>query len=256
MFLECIPDYKEAEQWAQLAQKFNAGFEYNEFFRPDILDNNALTEEIIHIYSSLGRAQDRDTLHGAFLDICVNSDDPMIKKASDYRVEQCLDIASRMGVRGVVFHTNYITGFSLKSYRELWVERNADYWHEKLEKYPMLNIYMENMFDESPELLGSLYRELSDCGRFGICFDIAHANLSKVNIDEWINAFSGGIKHIHINDNDGLEDLHLALGEGIIEWSVLKRPELSLQNPSVLIEVSGRDRFNKSVEFLTGRGLL
>lgn len=256
MYLECIPDYKDIEKWAELSEKYNASFEYNEFFRPDLLDDKMLTEEIIKVYSSLGRNMKNDTLHGAFLDICINSSDSMIKKASDYRVEQGLDIAARLGVKAVVFHTNYLTGFSLKSYRDSWVERNIEYWSKKLEKYSMLNIYIENMFDESPELLARLSRKMAEQKRFGICFDIAHANLTNIAIEEWVLAFSEGIRHLHINDNDGKEDLHMAVGEGIIDWEILKNETLLRNDPSLLIEVSGADKFEKSISYLKDKGLI
>ena len=43
------------------------------------------------------------TLHGAFLDVTVFSDDSLIARASDYRVEQSLTIAKRLGVEGLYF---------------------------------------------------------------------------------------------------------------------------------------------------------
>ena len=38
-----------------------------------------------------------------------------IFKASDYRVRQCMDIAVKMGLKAVIFHTNYIVNFRLRS---------------------------------------------------------------------------------------------------------------------------------------------
>ena len=68
-----------------------------------------------------------DTMHGAFLDICVDSADAMIFKASDYRVRQCMDIAVKMGLKAVIFHTNYIVNFRLRSYLDSWIDRNEEY---------------------------------------------------------------------------------------------------------------------------------
>ena len=250
MIVECIPEYERAQKWAGISEKYGLYFEYNEFFNPAVLDDKARLKEIINIYTGLGRDISKDTLHGAFLDITVASSDPLIRNASDYRVEQSLETASKLGVRGVVFHTNYLTDFHLKSYRDNWVSSNIDYWGRKCEKYPDLNIYLENMFDVTPELLAKAARGLSGTKNFGVCLDLAHAYLSGMPLKEWIRELDGHIKHIHINDNDGREDLHLAVGDGSMDWNILKDDLLFKDDPSVLIEVSGQEKLEASVKYL------
>ena len=80
------------------------------------------------------------TYHGAFLDVTIFSQDSKILEVSDYRVEQSIAIARRLGAKAIVFHTNYISNFRQKEYRESWVEKNASYWSKKLCKYPDINI--------------------------------------------------------------------------------------------------------------------
>ncbi|MCR5206089.1 MAG: TIM barrel protein [Lachnospiraceae bacterium] len=256
MILECIPDYREAEDWAELAEKEKLVFEYNEFFNPTVLEDNEKIKEIISIYRSLNRDTSNDTVHGAFFDITVSSSDPLIRNASDYRVSQSIEIAEALNARGVVFHTNYLTDFKSVPYRDNWVDANILYWTEKCQNHPDINIYLENMFDESPELIGRVAEGMKELPNFGICLDIAHAFLSQVPVGEWIGTLEGFIKHIHINDNDGCEDLHLAVGSGKIDWSVLKCEKLFKLNPSVLIEVSTRERLDASIGFLKAMGFM
>ena len=250
MIIECIPDYRQSEEWADMADKYGLAFEYNEFFNPEVLEDKDLTEKIIGVYEGLGRDTSNDTLHGAFLDITIHSSDPLIRNASDYRVRQSLDIASRLNCRGVVFHTNYLTDFKSIPYRKNWVDINTMYWDKLCSEYKNINIYLENMFDESPELLADVAENLKQVDNFGVCFDIAHAFLSNVPLDTWTGALTPNIKHIHINDNDKLQDLHLAVGSGQIDWSILKNKELFAASPSLLIEVSGMDRLLSSYQFL------
>ena len=256
MVLECIPEYGKAEEWGELSEKYGLSFEYNEFFNPAVLEDDNKIDEIVGIYNSLGRDRSNDTLHGAFLDITVSSSDPMIRNASDYRVRQSLDIASRLKVKGVVFHTNYLTDFKSIPYRDSWVEINTKYWDMMCLEHKHLNIYLENMFDDTPELLSRVAQNLSDTENFGVCLDIAHAFLSRVPIEEWVSSLSAHIRHIHINDNDGLQDLHMAVGAGKIDWNVLKNPELFTASPSVLIEVSGKDKLKKSCSYLQNAGFI
>ncbi|MBR4343960.1 MAG: sugar phosphate isomerase/epimerase [Lachnospiraceae bacterium] len=250
MILECIPEYKKAEEWAGLSEKYGLSFEYNEFFNPAVLEDENLIDEIVGIYNGLGRDGKNDTLHGAFLDITVSSSDPMIRNASDYRVSQSLEIASRLNARGVVFHTNYLTDFKSSVYRQNWVDSNIKYWGRKCHEYGGLNIFLENMFDNTPELLAKVAAGLSETENFGVCLDLAHAFLSRTALKEWIEALSGHVMHIHINDNDGLEDLHLSVGAGKMDWNILKEKALFDRDPSVLIEVSGREKLETSYEFL------
>lgn len=193
------------------------------------------------------------TLHGAFLDVTVFSDDSLIARASDYRVEQSLTIAKRLGAKGVVFHTNYIANFKTDSYRDSFVKKNAVYWSEKLLKYPDIQIYMENMFDDTPELLAGLAEELKGYKNFGVCFDYAHAHVFG-NPDEiglWVRTLAPYVKHLHINDNDFRQDLHLAVGDGKIDWKLFKNYyENYFPDATVLIEVNSMEKIRKSLDFL------
>ncbi|MBO7632641.1 MAG: TIM barrel protein, partial [Lachnospiraceae bacterium] len=118
--------------------------------------------------------------------------------------------------------------------------------------HPDVCIFLENMFDESPELLTRVADGLFDGPNFGVCLDLAHAFLSEVPTDGWTEALFGSVRHIHINDNDGREDLHLPVGSGSMDWSVLREERLFSREPSVLIEVSGRERLLASLQYLKG----
>ncbi|MBO4695892.1 MAG: sugar phosphate isomerase/epimerase [Lachnospiraceae bacterium] len=256
MILECIPDSRDIETWVKLSETYGLRFEYNEFFRPAVLEDPAAIDGLIRLYKGLGRDTSDDTVHGAFFDITVASSDPLIRNASDYRVKQSIEIAERLGARGVVFHTNYLSDFRSSSYREGWAESNTRYWGDICAAHGSVCIFLENMFDESPELLGKVASNLKDVPNFGVCLDIAHAFLSDVPVADWTETLADHVRHIHINDNDGREDLHLAVGSGSIDWSVLKDERLFRKDPSVLIEVSGKDRLESSLKFLKKSGFL
>lgn len=249
--ISCIPKLEELERFLAFSSQYDAAFEYNDFFLPQILDDPIATERIIRAYQDTGRDFSQDTLHGAFLDICVDSQDPLIFRASDYRVRQCMDIAQKMGLRAVIFHTNYIANFPLRSYQKGWVERNEEYWSKLLQYYPSLTIYMENMFDDSPRLLAELAERLRDHPRFWVCLDIAHAKISGSPMIDWYEEMRPFARHLHINDNDGLEDLHMAAGTGTVCWQQFSKWCHSLSQPlSVLIEVRSWQELMASVRFL------
>lgn len=248
-----IPDRNQIDESVQLANAFGCGFEYQDFFAPRLLDNEALCEQLLEAYETMPNKPAVSTFHGVFLDITIFTQDQKIKAAVDERVEMSLQQASRLGAKGVVFHTNYVTNFRQKEYRDSWVNHNARYWREKLEKYPNLEIYIENMFDDSPELLARLGASMKNEERFGVCFDYAHAFVfgGNVPIEEWVRTLAPYTKHIHINDNNKKEDQHLALGDGKIDWKQFKKfYEQYFVDCSVLVEVSGLDQIRQSLEYL------
>lgn len=247
-----VPDPEQPEKSLNIAKKYSCGFEYNDFYTPSFLEEKDQVDRRIEQYCEQ-KCSGIHTMHGAFLDVTVFSDDPRMVRVSDERVIQSLEIARRLNVRAVIFHTNYIPNFHSKSYCQNWLERNEIYWANKLKEYPDVDIYMENMFDMSCELLAELAKRLSKYSNFGVCFDYAHAHAfgDNMQIEYWVQKLAPYIKHIHINDNDLYEDLHLALGEGNIDWKQFKfYYETYFPQATVLIEMKDLDAAEKSLKYL------
>ncbi len=249
--IHIIPDLNKLDESFCLAKKYNANFEYNDFFLPDVLDNKERCKEIMDRYKALDRDRSKDTLHGAFFDITIHSDDKLIREISEKRVYQSMDIAKELGVKGVVFHTNYIDNFRTPFYVENWIKRNADFYKKLLGKYPTLEVYIENMFDSDSDMIVSLAKRLQTEERFGICFDYAHACVFSNNLEKWAVCVAPFVKHMHINDNGMVYDSHMALGKGSIDWK--KFNELITDNKieaSVLVEMSELEKQETSIQYL------
>lgn len=261
MYQKCkfliIPKLDEMEESLRLAEKYGFGFEYNDFFIPDVMDDEKLTDDIVSRYKA-HKLPEYCTMHGAFFDVLIFSSDKKIRKISEERIIQSLEIARKIGARGVVFHTNHTSDLTSEQYVLGWLDRNEEFWRKVLPRYSDLEIYMENMFDRTPDMLCGIAERLSDLPNFGVCFDYAHAVVFGSDIDGWVDAVSPYVKHIHINDNDLENDLHLAVGDGRINWEHFKtcfEGKLSSAK-SVLIETSSLENQRRSAEFLTKLGIL
>lgn len=251
-----IPQLGRIEESLELAERYGLGFEFNDFFLPDTLDNEEKTDSIIAAYHA-HRLPDILTMHGDFLDVTVFSDDSKIREISALRVRQSLDMARKIGARGCVFHTNHNPLIHLELYRRRWLERNIDFWSEILGEYPDINIYIENMFDSSPDMLCALSERLCDYKNYGVCLDYAHAAVFGGGTREWTERISPYVKHLHINDNDLKSDLHLAVGDGLMDWERFKEDYNTLfTNCTVLVEVAGIEKQIKSVDFLRKIGIV
>lgn len=251
-----IPDRNHIGESLRLAEEYHAAFEYNDFFMPNVLDDRKMIRELIRFYQGLGRDMSKDTLHGAFLDVTVHSEDRLIREASMLRMRQSMEAAKELKVRGVVFHTGRIGGFLEPGYLKNWRERNAAYIRKLLQEYPEQEIWLENMFDESPNCLAELAKELEDEKRFGICLDYAHAALTDTDNEIWVQQLAPYIRHMHINDNDGKNDLHQEIGCGKTDWKAYERQMKYYQlQASVLIEIKQTEHQRKSLEYLEKHGI-
>ena len=280
--LYLVPDRKDMKRMCALAAEYGCSFEYNDFYMADMMDDSQRQDEAIADYAKYRGGIARrnpfseiefrrnpfseiefwrnsfstDTMHGAFLDVTIHSDDPRIRDVSVLRVRQSMEIAKKMGLKGVVFHTGRLAGFRAPGYLRNWRDRNASFFAEVANQYPEQQIYMENMFDEAPDILAGLAEKMKDVGNFGICLDYAHAMISGCSGQEWIETLAPYIRHIHINDNDLKNDLHLAVGAGQTDWTEFDQLVRKYQvKAPVLVEVSGYEAQKESLLYMKRHGI-
>ncbi len=251
-----IPDRERIEQSLALAKQYGLGFEFNDFFFPRILDDEKKKEEIATFYDGIDMPG-LLTTHGDFFDVLIFSEDPEIVKISEKRIRQSLDVALRVHAKAVILHTNYEPLLTQEYYRKVWRDRNEEFFRAICSEYPTIQIYMENMFDKDPSELKMLCDSMKDVSNFGVCLDYAHAFVfgTGAALDEWVGDLSEYIRHVHINDNDGKGDLHLAVGDGIIDWEeFVKLRKQYFPDATVLVETTPLDRQEKSLKFMKENG--
>lgn len=247
-----VPDWDNLQKSAAIAKKYGAAFEYDDFFNPAVYSDDAQVEERIKGYLALGRDTSKDTLHGAFLDMAPISNDPVIRAHCRNLMERSFSIARRLGCRGVVFHTGLLTGLRLPSYRQGWLDNMEPLYRELCGAYPELELYLENSLEQEPDLLVEMARRMENVPNFKLCLDYAHADLADTPAEAWARVMSPYIGHVHLNDNDGVSDLHLVPGEGTVDFSRFYRiSKKFFPDTPVLLELSGADCSEKALEFMT-----
>ncbi len=209
-------------EYREIADRYHVGFEINDFFDPKVLDDEAEQSRLIQQYQETG-IPEGSTMHGAFFDIVVFSNDEKIVEISKLRMRQSMEIAKRLGVQGVVFHTNGNPMLSGETYDYNVIVKTTEYLEKLLQAYPNINIYLENMFDATPKILERISERLCKYTNYGVCLDYAHASISDLPMGDWVEALTPYLKHIHINDNDLKKDLHMPVGSGSIDWNQFAR---------------------------------
>ena len=141
-------------------------------------------------------------------------------------------------------------------YLKNWLKVNDDFFRHLAEEYPDQEIYMENMFDEAPDIMGKLAEQMRDVKNFGICLDYSHATLTGCPQKEWVEVLAPYVRHMHINDNDLLNDLHQPVGTGKIDWKVFDHLMREQKiDASILVEIKGYENQRKSLEYMKEHGI-
>lgn len=253
MSISIIPEIEDLQACLDFTAQHHLGWEFNDFMYPDILDNQAEMARLIEIYRSGGLPPTR-SLHGAFLDIAVHSSDSRIRKVSDERVNESIDAANALACQKVIFHSNFISNYTTQLYLDNWVSKNVKYWTAKSKQYPDVDLLIENMFDMTPYLLQRLAEEMSEVPRFGICLDYAHAEVfgnGTNSCNGFVRSLAPYVRHIHLNDCDLRHDLHLTIGEGMLNWDQFAELYAEcMSGASILIEINGLEQQKRSLDFL------
>lgn len=205
---------------AQLARQNGLGLEIDEFCTAMNLDAD-FDRWDAQVRGHLEKT-DRAIFHAPFSELSPCAVDPMVRQVTRYRLDQAARLCQRYGIRRMVVHT----GFIPRTYYPVWfVEQASAFFREFLMSCPAdFELLIENVLDPDPQPIRDMAQAIGD-PRAGLCLDVGHANVaSDLPIDRWLNALAPLIRHYHIHDNDGLNDLHHIPGHGFMGYPDLFGP--------------------------------
>jgi len=178
------------------------------------------------------------TVHAPFMDLSPGSPDPRIRAVADERFEQALAVIPLFQPVTMVCHA----GFSERRYghmRDLWLEHSLAFWARVCERLSAAGamLMIENVYEADPEDLQPLFESL-DAGRVGFCLDTGHQSaFGHRALEDWLNILEPYLGQVHLHDNQGARDDHLAVGSGGIDFDKLfnrlarmgRRPLITLE---------------------------
>ncbi len=240
---------------------------YLEFFlhykmRPELgLDAISVDEceESVHreISQELKNASIPCSIHLPFHDMQPGSIDRLILNSTRERLKKAICIAQIYEPEYILGHTNFFPLYI--NFFPLWLSRAVQTWEEMLKEWPEHPpLYLENVREADPRPLNDLLSELKECN-VKFCFDVGHwasygSGLQYNNLSHWIQTMGPFLQHLHIHDNDGIEDLHLGLGQGIIPWvELFSGLELLELSPSFTLEPHAKEDLEISWTFMKKR---
>ncbi len=179
------------------------------------------------------------TVHAPFMDLNPGAIEPLVREATHQRWMQTLEVAEILQARLVVLHP----GFDRWRYggqSQPWIDACLEFFPPVLEQAARQQclLVLENIFEETPETLVAVLKKL-DSPWLGHCFDAGHWRLfAKNSMEQWFSSLSPWIRHLHVHDNFGDRDAHMAVGEGDIDFDKLFRLVATLKNPpTVTLEI-------------------
>jgi len=162
------------------------------------------------------------TLHGPFIDLSPGSADPEIRTVTRRRFEQVLRLVPLFRPKAVVCHPGY-EKFRYGYMRASWMEKSVEMWHWFSESLNELGsrLVLENVYETAPEDLLPLFEALAP-QRVGFCLDVGHQSVfSRTSLGAWLSVLGPYLRHLHLHDNHGDMDAHLALGNGKVDLPLL-----------------------------------
>ena len=118
-----------------------------------------------------------------------------------------------------VLHLGYSNHIPPKR-KDAWCDRVIESIQEMISTAEEENLILaiENTYEPDGEILQRILESArSPWLRF--CADLGHAACySRMAPEEWIETFKEYIVLLHFHDNDGMDDLHSACGEGVVGY--------------------------------------
>ena len=196
---------------ASLARRYGLGFEITAFCMASALEDSAAASAAEAETADL----DRLWLHAPFAELHPCAIDPLVREIAARRYRQTIAMARRLNVKRIVIHDGYVP---FVYFPEWFVEQSVAFWRGFLPEVPEdMTIALENVMEPEPRLLAEIARQVDD-PRLGLCLDVGHANtfVSRVPPLEWVAPMAPWLRHVHLHNNAGHDDLHDPLGQGTL----------------------------------------
>ena len=237
---------KHLDQFLKYSLNPEIGFDALALERYSLSDFNKIATKLHQHHLTI-------TFHAPFIDLSPGSPDPSIRAITRHRFEQVLQLIPIFKPKTVVCHA----GYDRKRYlfiKDIWFENSVSMWSwlGTCLKEERVLLVLENGFEDDPEDLRILFENLEK-KNVGFCLDVGHqAVFSSLPLETWLESLGKYLEQVHLHDNNGREDSHLALGKGRINFPVLfNYLKTTKKDPPVItLEPHREEDLWPSVEYL------
>ncbi len=195
------------------------------------------------------------TLHGPFIDLSAGSTDPAVLALTRNRFKQLLKLVPVFKPKTVVCHA----GYDWKRYgyfKAQWIENSLETWSWLANGLAETGtgLMLENVYEEDPQDMRVLLDRLKD-HNVGFCLDCGHLSaFGNSGLKTWLESLGPYIRQLHLHDNHGNNDEHLAIGLGNIDFELLFNylKSNNISPPIITLEPHQEEDLWPSLEYLAG----
>ena len=237
----------------------------------EYFDNNKYIEyvEILHDYPYWGLNSNRElidlinsyslkyTIHSPFIDLNIASLNPALAKLSVKEIKRSIELAGKIDSDIVVVHPGFVS-FNGRGKEDIIYEIGKE-GLKSIGEYAKDN-GVDACIENLPNIEGFMYQDVSQLNDtlveldLPMTLDIGHAHTAGFTPDE---IYFDSIKHIHVHDNPGDDDTHLALGEGTFDVNGFFDVFIKNNYEGIyMLELINVDFIEKSLEYMKNLGLI
>jgi len=194
------------------------------------------------------------TLHAPFLGLDPGIKDLAVRLHSGRMMQQAFDLLDIFKPLSIVCHPHLVYGVDelLNAYR---LDLSLEFWSDLVEfaavrKVPVM---FENTYEKSVQgHLDFLQRLNHPNARF--CLDVGHVLAFARNTwQDWLPALEPWLGQLHLHDNNGVNDDHVAIGAGTFDFedffAYLTERKLK---PLLTLEPHSAENLHGSLDYLAG----
>jgi len=180
-------------------------------------------------------------IHAPTVDLNIASLNTGIRKESIKQMKDALNYGSKINATALTLHPGQI-GRNEERIRKYALELAIESIGELVD-YSNIIVSVENM----PERFSFLGNKVEELERIqnetgcGLTVDVGHGNTCG-NCEDFLDLKN--ISYCHLNDNNGIKDQHITLGEGTLDLNLLKKVDKGI------IELNNFDNVLKSKEVI------
>jgi sugar phosphate isomerase/epimerase len=204
---------------------------------------------VARAFTQAGR---RLTIHGPFQDLAPGALDDYVLAASRRRLRQAWRWLPVFQPVNVICHLGYEARHHSWD-KENWLARTAATFRELGAQAAALDIgvMLENVYEKDLALIAEAIRRIN-LPNVQVCLDVGHLNsFGGGDFQGWLETLWPVIGHLHLHDNHGDFDHHLALGTGNVPLQfVLTFLADHNKQPLITLEPHQEDSLDPSLEHL------
>lgn len=198
------------------------------------------------------------TLHAPFFDLTPGGLDPYLLEKTRDKYNMAFDLISVFKPRSIVCHLQFEDNKHGYVF-DRWLAAALETWRPLVEKAGKYNVpvMFENTYEKDPSTHLTVLSKL-DTRYAGFCLDTGHLlAFAKTTWQKWLPALLPRLGQMHLHDNNGSRDEHLAPGQGLFNFQglfdFLKKNDC---HPILTFEPHSEDALQHTFAYLESTGLI